>query len=200
VVRNRQRWSLRRIGSFAAAGTLLGLTVGVLIPDVFISTAVLRTSRRVDPAVLNRTVMSDENLGEIIRAERLYTRELASQPLASVARRMRDEYIQVRGVDVAPPFQTQAVPAYMISFRDHDRTKVQNVTRALVSDWIKTGLVTQVTTEVLDPASVPIAPSSPNRMQIALAGTLAGLLLGLAASRFRQSSSPQLAPEGPGRS
>jgi len=199
ILRNRQRWNLRRIVILAAAGMALGLVIAMAIPDVFISTAVIRTNAPVDPAALYRTVMSDEALGKIMRSQGLYPQEVASRPLAEVAQRMRKD-IRVQGIDAPAPFQPSSVRAYTISFRDHDPAEAQSVTRALVASWMEAGLATQVTTEVLDPPSGPVAPIYPNRLTIALAGTLAGLLLGLALSRMRQSAPGELVPAGPGPS
>jgi uncharacterized protein involved in exopolysaccharide biosynthesis len=61
------------------------------------------------------------------------------------------------------------------------------VTRDLVARFITITGVPPSATEVLDPASYPAAPNSPNRPQIAVLGTIAGILLGLAASRFRRT-------------
>jgi hypothetical protein len=195
VVRNRQRWNLRRIGTFTVAGTVLGIGIAMNIPDVFISTAVVRTDAQVDPATLNRTLVSDEALGEIIHSQGLYAHEMANRPLADVVRRMKQD-IQLRVAD-PQPFQPLTVRAYTISFRDHDRARAQQVTRALILSWLKAGLGTQVTTEVLDPPSSPASPSSPNRLTITMVGTLAGLLLGLAAARIRRSPAGGLVPNGP---
>ena len=183
VISNRERWNFTRIGTFAAAGVALGIAIGLLLPDVYVSTAVVRSSARMDPATLSRTVLSDDRLAEIIRAQGLYPKEAGRMPLAEVARRMRRDFIQVREADGV--FNDSGSRAYVISFHDYDRAKAQQVTRALIDSWLKTGLVIAVNTEVLDPASLPDGPSSPNRVTIALLGTAAGLLAGLAAARMR---------------
>ena len=48
----------------------------------------------------------------------------------------------------------------------------------------------QHATEVLDPPNLPATPVYPNRLNLAVLGTVAGILLGLTASRFRR---PKLA-------
>jgi uncharacterized protein involved in exopolysaccharide biosynthesis len=48
----------------------------------------------------------------------------------------------------------------------------------------------QTGNEVVDPPNLPATPVYPNRLNIAVLGTVAGILLGLAASRFRR---PKLA-------
>lgn len=199
ILRNRQQWNLRRIGVFAIAGTVLGLVIAMAIPDAFISTAVIRTWAQVDPVTLNRTLLSDAALGEIISSQGLYAHErMANRPLTEVVGRMRKEDLRLQVVEPESIIQTPQFRVFTISFRDHDRARAQSVTRALVASWLKAGLATQVTTEVLDPPSRPVAPSSPNRLQIALVGTLMGLLLGLALSRIRRPGT--LVPAGPGPS
>ena len=93
------------------------------------------------------------------------------------ARKMRDS-IRVQKVQAG-----LFADAFMISFRYPDRFQAQQATRDLVARF--TG-APQSTTEILDPASDPSAPAFPNRALIALLGTIAGILLGLAASRFRR--------------
>jgi len=180
VIQNRQRFGLRRIVAFAVAGTAVGLTIAMLVPNVYISSAVLRTTLPVDLDTLRRTVLSDQALGKIIRDEGLYSRGIASEAQEDV-NRMR-QHIGVQQVDGN---------VYMISFRDHDPAVAQRVTRNLISSWLKGGLITEVRTEVLDPPSLPALPISPNRSVIALLGTFAGLLIGLVAARFRRQ--PQAA-------
>ena len=163
LVRNRGRWSLRRIAGFALAGTVIGFGIGIRIPDKFVSTAVLHTSGAADV----RTILSDENLAEIARAEGLAIAEMKA------------------GIRVIKMGRSGA---YEISFHDRDPVKAQHVTRALIGAWLKAGLAGQAATvtEVLDPPSVPASAYSPNRLVITMMGTFAGLLLGFAASRFRR--------------
>jgi hypothetical protein len=160
LVINRGRWNFRRIAGFAVAGTVLGFVIGIGIPDTFLSTAVLLSTQPVDV----HAILSDQNLAEIARSQGL-----------AVAEMRADIRIQ-KASDTA---------AYMISFRSHDPAKAQEVTRALISKWLENGLIAHAAavTEVVDPASLPASPISPNRMIVTLLGTAAGLLLGLAASR-----------------
>ena len=60
-----------------------------------------------------------------------------------------------------------------------DHWKAQAVTRDLVNRFF-TG--PQHATEVLDPPNLPATPVYPNRLNIAVLGTVAGILLGLTAS------------------
>ena len=181
IVRRKERWSIKRIGGFAAAGMALGLTVAFLIPDEFISTAVLRTA---DASALQSTIaqaLSDDSLAAIIRKDNLFSRELNRGNMNDAIRRMR-ESIRVQKVQAGP-----AGSAFTISFQYPDRFQAQQVTRDLVARF--TG-APQSTTEILDPASDPSAPAYPNRLTIVVLATVAGILLGLAASRLHR---PKLA-------
>jgi LPS O-antigen subunit length determinant protein (WzzB/FepE family) len=181
IVRRKERWSIKRIGGFAAAGMALGLTVAFLIPDEFISTAVLRTA---DASALQSTIaqaLSDDSLAAIIRKDNLFSRELNRGNMNDAARKMRDS-IRVQKVQAG-----LFADAFMISFRYPDRFQAQQATRDLVARF--TG-APQSTTEILDPASDPSAPAYPNRLTIVVLATVAGILLGLAASRLHR---PKLA-------
>jgi len=184
IVRRKGRWSVLRIGGFAAAGMALGLTIAFLIPDEFVSTGVLRTA---DGGKLQSTiaqVLSDDSLAAIVRQDHLFSRELGRSSMNDVVRKMRNERIRVQTVQLQ---QSTMGSAFVISFRYPDRWQAQRVTRDLMARFMGAA---QPATEVLDPASDPQAPSYPNRTMIALFGTVAGILLGLAASRLRR---PKLA-------
>lgn len=181
IVRRNERWSIKRIGGFAGAGMLLGLTVAFLIPDEYVSSAVLRTA---DGGKLQSTiteVLSDDSLAAVVRQENLFSRELSSGSMNDVVRNMRNEYIRLQMVHVARG-HLEGTAAFVISFRCSDRFTAQRVT----SDLVMRFLSLRSATAVLDPASDPVAPSSPNRLGIAGFGTVAGILLGLAASRFKR--------------
>jgi LPS O-antigen subunit length determinant protein (WzzB/FepE family) len=177
ILRRKARWSIKRIGGFSAAGMALGLTVAYLIPDEFISTAVLRTA---DTTALQSTiaqVLSDDSLAAIIRKDNLFSRELNRGNINGATRRMRQS-IRVQKVQAG-----LVADAFVISFQYTDRFQTQQATRDLVTRF--TG-VPQSTTEILDPASDPAAPAYPNRLTIVVLATVAGILLGLAATRFRR--------------
>jgi uncharacterized protein involved in exopolysaccharide biosynthesis len=180
VMRRKERWSFRRITAFAAAGMALGLTIAFLIPDEYVSTAVAQSVDRDTALSTVRQALSDDSLAEIIRQQGLFDSELARGGMSAATRKMR-ESIRVQTV------QTGTAAAFTISFRYPDRWKAQQVARDLV---IRITGAPPHATEILDPPSLPNAPISPNRWQIATAGTAVGILLGLAASRFR---TPQLA-------
>jgi uncharacterized protein involved in exopolysaccharide biosynthesis len=177
ILRKRERWSIKRIGGFAAAGMALGLTVAFLIPDEFISTAVLRTP---DGSKLQSTiaqVLSDDALAAIIHKDNLFSRELNRGNVNDATRKMR-ESIRVQKVPAG-----LVADAFVIRFQYPDRFQAQQATRDLAARF--TG-APQSTTEILDPASDPNGPAYPNRLTIVVLATAAGILLGLAASHFRR--------------
>jgi hypothetical protein len=185
MVRSKKQWSQRRIGGFAAAGMALGLTIAFLIPNEYVSTAVLRTA---DGDKLQSTmaqVLSDDSLAAIVRDQRLFERERSRSSMGEVARRMRNEHVHVRTGRLSPSGW-----AVYISFTYPDRGKAQGVTRDLVSRFIATTGAMPSDTGVLETANLPATPNYPNRLNITLLGTVVGILLGLAASRFRR---PKLA-------
>jgi uncharacterized protein involved in exopolysaccharide biosynthesis len=180
IVRQRRQWSWKRISAFAGAGMAMGFAVGLVMPDQYISTAVLRTARgdRLESAV--DALLTESALAAIIQRDDLYPREVAATPMDKIAARMRSD-ITIRTVQI-PAAGARAIT---ISFRYPDRYKAQLVVRDLAARFMGA-----MPLELLDPPSLPLAPGSPNRPQIAAFGIFAGLLLGLAASRFRR---PRLA-------
>jgi uncharacterized protein involved in exopolysaccharide biosynthesis len=185
VARRKGHWNLRWIGGFAAAGMAIGLAIALLIPNEYVSTAVLRSAA--EPSRLQATlpqVLSEDSLAAIVREYHLYSRELIRSSMHDVVGKMRNERIRVSTLQLQP-----SGAAFTISFRYSDRLMAQRVTRELVARLI-TGIgAPQTGTVVLDPASLPEAPSYPHRGQIAilgtLVGTLVGLLLGLGATQLR---------------
>ena len=178
--RRKERWNLGRIAGFAVAGMALGVMVALLIPSEFVSTAVLRTA---DGSKLQSAVaqaLSDDSLAAIIRQEGLFSRELRRNGMSEVTRKMRSQFISVQVAPAGP------AAALTVSFRYSDRQAAQRVTRELVKRLVGP----QTGNEVVDAASNPWAPIYPNRMLIAILGTVLGILLGLGASRFRR---PKLA-------
>jgi hypothetical protein len=179
IVRRKERWNFKRIGAFAAGGIALGLTVAFLIPDQFVSTAVLRTN---DIGKLQSTiaeVLSDDSLAVIVRQDDLFSRELSNGNMSDVTRKMRNEFIRVQQVRAGPDDG-----ALVLRFRYPDRWKAQAVTRDLVNRFF-TG-PQHANAEVLDPPNLPATPVYPNRLNIVLVATAGGLLLGLAVSRLRR--------------
>ena len=155
----------------------LGLTVAFLIPDEYVSTAVLRTA---DASTLRSTiaqVLSDDSLAAIVRKDNLFSRELNRGDINDATRKMRDS-IRVRKVQAG-----LTADAFEISVQYPGRFQARQATRDLVARFT---LAPQSATEILDPASDPNGPAYPNRLTIVVLATAAGVLLGLAASRLRR--------------
>jgi hypothetical protein len=141
-------------------------------------------------------VLSRESLVEIIERPslQLYSQARARHALDDVVKQMRDHDLHVDPLPADPPGGTPN--AIRISFESFDPRKAQACVQALVSRIVEGRVppkqdVAQshaVYLEVLDPASVPETPASPNRFTIMGAGCLAGLLLGPVYARLRRRS------------
>ncbi len=177
LVRGRRQWSWNRIGGFATAGMVLGITIAVLLPDEYVSTAVLRASDGEKMEAALQAAFSDASLSDVIERNQLYRSDRRSGAMGQAIGKMRNTAIRVQMVTL-PDAHTRA---FTLSFQYTDRYKAQAATRDLVAR-----IVGGMPAEVLDPPSMPQAPTSPNRLQIALFGIVAGVLLGMAASRFRR--------------
>ncbi|MEO8594116.1 MAG: hypothetical protein ABI759_12415 [Candidatus Solibacter sp.] len=171
----RASMSLWRIGAFAVAGMAVGVAVAFLMPNEFVSTAVLRAADGPATQAAVRRVLSDESVAAMIRRQGLFQKEVGSEGMEAVTDKVRNEGIRVRTVQTA-----QGMTAYTVSFRYPDRFTAQRVTQDLVGQF--TGQVAN--TEVLDRPSQPVSPSWPNRLQIGVLGSVLGVLLGTAASYF----------------
>lgn len=190
VLRRRPvKWSLG-MGAFAAAGLLLGATWSYLIPSSYVSTAVMLI--RTDEATyiettqlgpIRQEILSRRSLAEIINEPSLdlYRKERARLPLEDVVEKMRSTDLKIQLLGAAG----QAPSALRIQFVYPDRNKAQAVVRALI---LKLGYRRPL--EVLDPASLPERPVSPNRVLLL---AVFGLLIGLALGGFTMRASYQRA-------
>ena len=176
VIQRKAAWSLKRIGIFAIAGTVLGAVIAMMIPDQFISTAVLRASQGANVHDAISQVLSEASLEAIVRQEGLYSREVASGGMAQAVSKMRNKAVRVQTINGA------LGKAFTVSFVYGDPAVAQRVTGKLVKSF--TAAIPEV--QILDPASNPPGPSYPHRLTIALLGAFLGTLLGLAATRFRR--------------
>jgi hypothetical protein len=179
IVRNQKRLTFRRIGGFALAGMTLGLIVAYLIPDEFVSIAVLHSDREDTFRTTIEQVLSDESLAVIAHRHGLFPRELIHGSMKDVARKVR-ESVRIENV---PRMANGSRGVFVISFTYSDRLKAQHAARDLASGFLG---IPQSPTEVLDPPSLPQGPFFPNRTVIAVMGTIAGIVLGVAASHLRK--------------
>jgi hypothetical protein len=211
VARLRRRGWLLLVGS-AAAGLVLATALSFLIPDRYTSTAVLRiTAAQIteDPLAIPAATRAAERLRElepeIVSRENL-ERVMDKPDLAlypAVPRDRAVERMRTRDLRIAPADAS----AFRISFSYSDRYLAQRVVREFVTAFTERNVIEErakapyvsvtlrriyehkagINLEVLDPASLPELPVSPNRGAIALGGVAAGLLAGmLAISRRRE--------------
>jgi len=182
LVRRGEPWSFQRVGAFAVAGMILGVTVAVLVPNQYISTAVLRApDKSAAPEAIERA-LAPQALANIVRKYGLYQRDVAHGSVESAAEKMQKD---IRVQAIQPVNRVGLAGAFTISFHCADGAIAQHVTGDLVTEIMKQyGGGNAV--EVLDPASFPRVPSSPNRVTIIAFGMLCGLLLGLVSTCFRR--------------
>jgi hypothetical protein len=96
----------------------------------------------------------------------LYREEKKTKPTADILETMNDN-IRVKA---------RAVPAFELSFTYPDRLVAQMVVTALVSSYVNETHL-GATVEVLEIATLPGEPVTPNRSAMTLAGLATGLLL-----------------------
>src|SRR5260370_3223948 len=196
-------WTFGKIAvSFAVAGAVLcGALSFVAVPDKYTSDAVLRlqTAQAVIPGNAERFVMTlmENALGrssliDIIKKQNLYTRERTSMPLEGVVEKMRHDISFER---------LGNSEAFHVRFRYGNALQAQRSEQELIDSLMATSVsmrnadtpgVHSYGLEVLDPASLPQGPSSPNRLVIASLGLAAGLLF--AAVTVAASAPSPLAP------
>jgi capsular polysaccharide biosynthesis protein len=145
-------------------------------------------------------ILSFQTLSRIIQYRRLnlYSSERATKPMEEVVRNMLANDLRI--VPLEPTSEAKgAVAAFRISFSYYDRGKAQETVNALMNafeeQWQKQAYAKapQMSValhqiyqrkggevlEVVDPASLPVAPVAPNRALISVAGMGIGLLIGV---------------------
>ena len=188
-----RRWPV--VAACGAAAALAALAIAFLIPDRWVSTAVMRLDAGADAGQLIRDTLADKNLEDIIvrPGMDLYRSERQKMPLDAVVRRMRDRDVRIVPLRHAP----DGASAFAISFAADDRFKAQAAVRLLVTRMTEQNVaevrqlaerpVTGHNLEVLDPASLPEQPAEPNRLSILLLGLAIGIGGGAAIARRRRS-------------
>jgi LPS O-antigen subunit length determinant protein (WzzB/FepE family) len=215
----RPQWA-RRIAAFAVAGLVAGAVVSFLLPDAYISTAVMRFSPPIVPEnptapppvspaeqlqSMQQKILSRDSLAGIIErpAINLYPELRAKEPLEDVVAYMRD-HLTIRPAGTS---------AFQISFTHPDPRTAQAVVRELVTRFVEQNLTAALARtehlkeddpvrrieerklgtnlEVLDPASLPQAPISPNRTVVSGIGVAFGLMIGALSVRWRPRPTPE---------
>lgn len=183
-----RRWPA--VAACGAAAALAALAIAFLIPDRWISTAVLQLDPGADVSRLLRDSFTDDALGRIVQHSNLYARDLERARLSDVVRRMRDHDLHITPLrDVDGKYAN----AFAISFMASDRFNAQAVVRMLVTRVAEENVAEvrvhaqrPVNLMVLDPASLPERPSEPNRLVILMLGLLLGLTGGIVLVRRRR--------------
>jgi LPS O-antigen subunit length determinant protein (WzzB/FepE family) len=166
-------WSSWKIvAAFAIAGLLFAIGSALMIPNRYVSMAIIKTGD-VGPENLANNVDRIEsrgNLARLINEEDLYQSERTREPIEDIIQQMRQKDIRVASVKS----RTGEAGVISISFASPDAAQAQRATRRLTSQFLDANVGT-----LLDPASLPIHPVSPKRPMILMMGLLAGLGAGL---------------------
>ncbi|HKE25197.1 MAG TPA: hypothetical protein VKB88_22710 [Bryobacteraceae bacterium] len=179
-----RRWPAIALCGITAAG--LAWAVSQLVPTQYISTAVITvadedTAQRIVQDLTTRTY-----LASLVEKMNLYPEERKTKPLEDIVQTMRNRVgIQFVGI---PQGRALAV-SYM---SEDSKFTAQGVTRALVGEALQVAApaLTGKRITLLDPASLPEHPVSPDRPAWLLSGLLAGLLLGIAWTIIRRFRAP----------
>jgi LPS O-antigen subunit length determinant protein (WzzB/FepE family) len=156
-----------------------------------------------------KAALSRESLAQMINGDckKFYERQLASMPLDEIITNMRDRDIRIEMVS------NSTFGQFRISFTADGGRKAQAVVEGLVNAVRWNDVIEQrerakqegeefrlmsahnlgEILEVLDPASLPETPVSPNRAAMAGAGFVGGLLLGAIARWVRRPRGPAMA-------
>lgn len=169
----------------ATAGTILGLVIAYSITSQYSSKAVLAIEAPNPTAAVGRLsqqALTREELLNLIRNLNLYSAERAKMPIEDVLEVMKQNI----HISPAPVLAGgRRISTFELSFTYSGRFEATKVVNNLVSRFLDANLQLAVeqpeqsaTLRVLDPASQPSVPSYPSRLAIALAGLVAGTLLG----------------------
>lgn len=166
------------LAAFSGVGLALAIGASMLIPDIYVSEAAIRSSAT--PMSLPqslREVLSRPRLAALIEKHQLYASERASLPIEDIIEKMK------KNVHANPIGKDPAKRAFAVGFAYEDGAVARSVTSDLVAALTQAGDYS-----VLDSASNP-SPIYPNRPIFAFTGWLAGALLGVvwAAVKRRQA-------------
>jgi capsular polysaccharide biosynthesis protein len=184
----RLKWNFATVTvSCVLLGAAVAGGLALRAPNQYVSTSVVKVDRpdgmtdaqmaealqRAQTEVLSRT-----SIAEIIQREDVYRDDRKRMPMEDVVQQMRNRDIRVMPLKDA---QNSALTAFAVSFAYPDRAKAQRVTTLLVAAFVqrlpRAGSFLQV--QVLDPATLPTMPSSPNRLAYMVVGMAVGLAAGL---------------------
>lgn len=174
MFRWRAKWTLKLlacglIGCVGAAAASLVIS-NQYVSRCFIRVVPVRSESQTAEWLQNKEkeVLTDQNLAEIIQKRRLalYTKEHQKEPIEAVIATMRRNLV----------VRVQGRSMIDISFKYPDRFIAQQVVAAVAAKFLNRGIEGGVV--LLDAASLPETPVSPNRSLIVVAGLVLGLLAG----------------------
>ena len=184
-------WNFTRLTLvLAVGGAMIAAAVSFAVPNRWESQTVLRLDGA-DPATsLGRMLIQVESrpaLTTVITDHDLYHAERQRMPLEDVIEKMK-ENIVVRPVST----KTGATTVFAVRFVDEDRHKAQQVTKDLAARLIDLHGARQESDlksvmEIIDPPSLPLRPTSPNRPLLTGIGLLAGLIVAVVLQVRRRS-------------
>jgi uncharacterized protein involved in exopolysaccharide biosynthesis len=180
-------WSFGRIMlPCSLVGILVAAAVSFAVPVHYLSQAIFTATPASEFTLdmlkdLTRNISSRESLNPVIQEHNLYARERARMPLNDVIDRMKQD-ITVETLPFASPRNRDKL-TFVVQFDYPDPHVAQQVNAELASRFIESNvdprLNSHATLQLPDPASLPLRPSAPNRMEFAALGLLAGLFTGL---------------------
>jgi hypothetical protein len=194
-------WNARNITLVCGfAGLILATGGSFAIPNEYVSRAIMRVSfsGKTDPAdqagrisALISQALSRHSLSEIIQRRdlNLYMSDRERKPLEDVIEGMKD-----KGIKVDIRARSSESSTVTLSFAYDDPMVAQRTMSALITrmaDAIFTAAknshdpTVAATLDLLDPASLPPAPSFPNRGLISFAGLAAGVVAGVGIAKMR---------------
>jgi hypothetical protein len=197
-------WSFGRTTlAGSLAGILVAAAISLAVPVHYLSQSFVEVTPAEGSAPQSarhwmnnvaQDVFSRDSLGSIIQAHNLYPRERACMPLDAVIDKMRRN-IRLYSLTPASPENRDGV-RFTVQFDYPDPHVAQEVNTALTSRVLEANLrMRQQQLEsgstpvlhpnsafqfaVLDPPTLPLKPTAPNRTRFAAVGLFAGLLAGL---------------------
>lgn len=165
------------VGFCGVIGAVVGGIASWRMPKTYVSTAVLRVDANapVTRELISRTaqaMLSQTNLMTWISIYGLDKTDRSRTPI--------DDAIQDMRARTTISVVSDGPSAFKVSFRGSSPAQARGVVNALVSQFIDKNLEMRgARMEVLDPATLPGHPMSPNLGRLMAVGVVLGVLLGL---------------------
>jgi uncharacterized protein involved in exopolysaccharide biosynthesis len=187
-----QSGDFRYIVAFAMAGLLIAGVISFSIPNRYRSTAVVEvrnapgaSRQSLKDSVIQAEVaaLSRTSLSNLIRTLNLYPSERARMPIEDVIKMMKTRDLRI---DMSSTPKRPDNSAFQVAFTGGDRFLASRVTASLTQSLFAALASQSRDVRILDSASLPTTPLSPNRLTISIAGSVAGLFSGLLLIRWRR--------------